>query len=490
VDRLLSNIKAGIDRLKSRNPSVIRKAVIAFTTTLAIAYAVRGDFSYRDAILAFAALAGAIIVFGRARGIEFGFVLWILSLALGYRTIEITPALRLIPAELLLWLLLACVCAQQRLIPQGVLAFPLWLWFFLPFLALAWWPLVLGDAKWDAMLSEFRDFLLLIPLLIVTPIVLQTERNWRHLVIAFFLASTWIALTGTMEYWFPSAMRLFPAFIKDAKAETTQDGFVRAQFSFWGSQAATFVCVLAVPVAITLGRWWRKWYQRAAIASSAALQLMAIYIGGFRSVWFMVLIQVVAACLLGLRKHGLVFTLLCLLVAGIGYQYIPKTNERIVTTIAVLKGTPIDHSGRDRMNRAIGAAEQAAGAPLGSGWNSAGWVHSDFLQIAANLGIIAGMIFFAGYVVTLWKIGSRVKLLLGTNQTGSHADLGFSLFLSFIAVGGLLAVEGVEVLPQLILPVWFVWAMVEVWLRQTSETATEPLYSYAPANLYPAANFQ
>jgi hypothetical protein len=72
---------------------------------------------------------------------------------------------------------------------------------------------------------------------------------------------------------------------------------------------------------------------------------------------------------------------------------------------------------------------------------------------------------------------------------GQQGDLGFSLFLSFIAVGGLLAVEGVEVLPQLILPVWFVWAMVEVWLRQTSE-ATEPVYSYAPANFYPAANFQ
>ena len=93
MNKLLSTIKEGIDRLRG-NRSVIQKAGIAFATTLAIAYVVRGDFSYRDAILAFAALAGAIIVFGRARGIEFGFVLWILSLALGYRTIEITPALR------------------------------------------------------------------------------------------------------------------------------------------------------------------------------------------------------------------------------------------------------------------------------------------------------------------------------------------------------------------------------------------------------------
>jgi len=450
---------------------------------------VNRDFDYRDIILGFGALVGAIIVFGRRRGIEFGFVLWTLSLALGYRTMEVTPALRLHPGELLLWLLLACVCAQRQLISKVQLSFPTWLWFFLPFLALGWWPLLFGDAKWDAMLNEFRDFLLLIPLLIVAPIVLQSERNWRYLVTAFFVASTWIALTGTLEYWFPSAMRLFPAFIKNAKAEATADGFVRAQFSFWGSQTATFVCVLAVPVAIALGRWWRKGWQRAAIAAAAALQLLAIYIGGFRSVWLMVLAQVVAACLLGLKKHGLVFTVLCLLVAAIGYQYIPRTNERVITTIAVLKGAPIDHSGQDRMNRALGAAQQALEAPLGSGWDSAGWVHSDFLQVAANLGIVAAVIFVAGYLFTLWRIGSRIKRFIETNRASHQGVLGFSLFLSFIAVGGLLAMEGVEVLPQLILPVWFVWTMVEVWLRQTSD-ATELLYSYAPANLYPAAHFQ
>jgi hypothetical protein len=29
--------------------------------------------------------------------------------------------------------------------------------------------------------------------------------------------------------------------------------------------------------------------------------------------------------------------------------------------------------------------------------------------------------------------------------------------------------EGVSVLPQLVLPVWFVWALAESWLRQTAE---------------------
>jgi hypothetical protein len=55
-------------------------------------------------------------------------------------------------------------------------------------------------------------------------------------------------------------------------------------------------------------------------------------------------------------------------------------------------------------------------------------------------------------------------------------------------VGGLLAVQGVEVLPQLILPVWLIWALVDVWLRQRAPKP-EFSYAYAPANFYPATNF-
>ena len=34
-----------------------------------------------------------------------------------------------------------------------------------------------------------------------------------------------------------------------------------------------------------------------------------------------------------------------------------------------------------------------ASHPLGTGWGSQGWVHSDFLQISATIGIIPGVIF-------------------------------------------------------------------------------------------------
>ncbi|MFS8084623.1 MAG: hypothetical protein ACMG6H_03270, partial [Acidobacteriota bacterium] len=94
------------------------------------------------------------------------------------------------------------------------------------------------------------------------------------------------------------------------------------------------------------------------------------------------------------------------------------------------------------------------------------WVHSDFLQVAVNLGVIGGLIFFAGCLYTLMRVARR---LLPNLRNPRQGDLGLSLFLSFMAVVGLLAMEGVTVLPQLVLPVWFVWALTEVWLRQTAD---------------------
>ena len=106
-------------------------------------------------------------------------------------------------------------------------------------------------------------------------------------------------------------------------------------------------------------------------------------------------------------------------------------------------------------------------SPYGSGWSSAGWVHSDFLQVAVNLGIAAGFIFLGGYFFTMLRLGRRV--LSDLRAKGAQGDLGLALMVSMIAVGGTLAMEGVSVLPQLVLPVWFVWALAEVWLRHTAE---------------------
>jgi hypothetical protein len=446
-------------------------ALVVFGALVLDVHVAGEGLSYREVIVAIAALMGGIIVLGGERGIQFGFVLWVLTLALGYRTIEWTPNLRIHPAEILLWLLLCCFLVQRHLVARSRLTLPLWIWLLIPFWVLAWWPLIIGDAHWDQMLNEFRNFLLLVPLMIVASVVLQRERYWRYLLLALFLTSTWIGLMGVAEYWFPGVARLFPAFVKDPTPTVTVEGFARAQFSFWGGPMAVFVCVMALPTAIILAKWWPRWFHRAVIVAASVTQIVAIYIAGYRSIWLILLIQVLAGCLclLGVRKEGIIVALLCLVVAIGGYQLIPqKTSERAMSGMAALQGRPIDHSARDRKERALAALSLAIESPLGSGWNSAGWVHSDFLQVAANLGLVGGFIFLGGYIYTLIRLGLRALPYL---RKGEQGDLGLSLLLAFIAAGAILAMEGVEVLPQLVLPVWFIWVVVEVWLRQTPKAS-------------------
>jgi hypothetical protein len=471
---------------KRTTKSFMGMAVIVIGVVAVGLYANLQGLSYKELIVGLGALGATIIIFGGERGIRFGLVLWVLTLALGYRTIEWTENLRIHPSEILIWLLLICILVERQLRSATRFSLPWWLWLLVPFWVLAWWPLIAGDAQWDKMLNEFRNFLLLVPLMIVSSVVLKRQSYWRHLLLAFFIAGSWIALMGVTEYWLPGVQRLFPAFISAAKPEVTADGFVRAQFSFWGGSQATFICVLALPGAIVLATWWRGWVPRAAILAAAVLQIMAIYIGGYRSIWLVLLIQVLGACILRVKKHGVAIAVLVLLVAAGGYQFIPNTNERVITGIAALQGAPIDHSAQDRKDRALEAVNEAIESPFGGGWSSAGWVHSDFLQVAANLGIIAGLIFLGGYLYTLLRVLRQMPTWLKTTAQG---ELGLYVLLSFVGVGCILAMQGVEVLPQMVLPVWFVWSLAEIWLRQNSE-AKELSYSYAPANLYPAANFQ
>jgi hypothetical protein len=443
--------------------SVRRKA--ATLVLLAVAsYVVLGrGFSSREALIVLAVLVLAVIALNGERGIQYGFAAWVLTLALGYRTIALTPELHIHPSEILLWVLLACICVHRKLVTSSRLTFPLWLWLMIPFWVLAWWPLIAGNAAWDQMLNEFRNFLLLIPLMIVTTVVLRQRHNWRVLLLAFFAAGSWIAVLGIMEFYISGFSGLVPSFMTNPSAGRIE-GFERAMFSFWGGPMATFVCALSLPMGIVAVRWWPAAWQRAVIAGSAIAQVIAIYIAGYRSIWLVMVVEILLACLLSLKRQRVTIAAACLVVIIGGYQFMPEAgHQRAFSGIEALRGRATDSSARDRINRAEGALNQMLAAPLGNGWSAAGWVHSDFIQVGANLGLLGGLIFLGGYLYTLARLFSRV---LSEPRTDGQGDFGVSLLLAYISAGGILATQGVEVLPQLVLPVWFVWVLIEVWLRQ------------------------
>jgi hypothetical protein len=397
-----------------------------------------------------------------------GFLLFICTLGLGYRSIPVTHYLRIIPAEILVFVLGLMVVLVRR--PGGRPAAagrpPGWMLALLPFWCWAWVPAVSGPISFDLCLVEFLNFLLLLPLYSVTAHVLERPGGWRVTVLYLFAMSSVLAAVGVFEYRFPEVARSIPGFAQQAFVIAGEEdrAFRRAGFTFYGCAIAVFICVVVIPFGMTTWRWWPSPRGRALTAVGVAVQLAAVYISGYRSMWLLIALQFAALTLFRRQLWLVVALASCGLF---GYTLLPTaTRARVDSLLHVLEGRPeeVDTSGQKRWLRATEALDAALANPTGNGWAASGWVHSDFIQIAANQGVVPGLIFLGAYLAVLVRLG-RAALRRPRGGSGLSA-LGIPLFLSFIAVGGILLFEGVEFLPQTLLPVWVMWVLAEVWLRQ------------------------
>jgi O-antigen ligase len=442
------------------------------------------SLSFRELVVFTAIIVGVIAIQLGEWGIRIGFVAWVCTLGLGYRTAHLTPNLSVHPAEIVLWGLLTLLLLRRFTLRQGrgELWLPRWLWWFAPFWVWAWWCGLQAGEPWDKMLAEFRCFLLLLPLFCVATTVLAKERHWRSVLLAFYGVGAWIAGLGILEFVDPGLVQLLPGFSANATPIVTDGGFLRAPFSFWGTPDAIFICGLTFPLTVVVWRWYTCFWQRALTLGIVALHVAAIYISGHRDVWLAL------ALVVGLyvwRRRGAFVALLGLCIALQGVQLLPEaTQNRLGSLTLLLQAKPNDSSGTKRVERLQGALEAASDQPLGRGWAGAGWVHSDFLQVAVNMGVLGGLFFAGAYLVTLWRLWSRVR---AQPRRKASNDLGHALLLSFITAGILLAMDCLVVLPQLVLPVWLVWVTAEIWLRQTSQarktTGESSSYFYPPADL-------
>lgn len=409
-------------------------------------------------------LGGAIAFLLSRDKLRNGFVLFICTLGLGYRTYPVTHFFRILPAELILCLLVLLVIVQQSQPRQARLMLPIWLWLLMPFWGVAWFTLSEDGNTWDIRAAEFRNFALIVPVFLVTPMVLSRPGGWRSVVLAFLGMSVYIAGMGILEYFVPSIAHTLPGFVGNPDP-VDAGGFKRASFSFYGLPIGVFICVMALPLSLTAWRWWPSPWQRALTIAGVVLQLEALYISGYRSMWLLLALQ--TAVLVLVQKRYLLGIIIICLALGV-YESLPAvTRERIESLGHILEGRPdeTDTSGQKRWERAVDALQQGLNNPAGVGWAAAGWVHSDFIQVAANQGLIPGVLFLGAYLAALSRLGSRLR---SKDLPPQLKPLNLPLLLSFIAVGGILLYEGVQFLPQTILPVWLCWALVEVWLAQTA----------------------
>jgi hypothetical protein len=417
-------------------------------------------------VIVLAVACGGLLVLARRQRLKAGLAAWVCTFALGYRTMPVTANYKIHPSEVILWGLFLLALVEMPHAKQRMFRTPAWVW---PFACFWPWGFIAaipengpwGRMPWDTMFSEFRDFLLLLPLGVVAVAAMARKDSWKWALTALFAVGTWIGATGSLEYFFPGVARMFPAFMASPDPSIAEDGFARASFSFWGGPNATMVVVLCTPIAIVLWQWYGQGWRRALIVAGVAVQVLGIYIGGYRSMWLTMAIEVVLWTLI---MRGPLFSIFILVPAAASLQYLsPAAHDRSASLVAILQGQPTDSSGIDRWGLVTNAWQTIWEYPWGVGWAGLGWVHSDFVQITANLGVLAGLLFALAYLNTLLRLARTVLFRVKQREA---RQLGISLLLSFLAAGGLLLTQGVEVLPQMMLPVWFVWVLAEVWMQR------------------------
>ena len=224
-----------------------------------------------------------------------------------------------------------------------------------------------------------------------------------------FVASA-ISILGITEYLFPSFMSSLFGFEREVNLISADPLFTRLAFLFWGSHLAANLVPPVFPILLLLkGEKDSITNNKYLLTLLVIINLIAIYLSGNRISWLILtilllitLFQYKASLVPYMKTYTLFVT-----IAFVAYIYSQPVEGRYISTFKALTGNidaRYDSSGSARMGRAKIAIESIIKHPLGTGWSSQGWVHSDVLQISATIGIIPGFLFFFCSNATVIKV--------------------------------------------------------------------------------------
>ncbi len=420
---------------------------------------------YQVLLIAFILAAGLTTLGTGKDGIRNGFLFFIVSLSLGYRSVYLTDAITLHPAELLIWFLFFLYIFLRRRfeVANRPVWLPGWLKLLVPFWLLAWITGLAANRSWEWMLQESKNFLVLVPLFVVGQHILAERRNWPPVLLTFFLTGAWIGGLGLLEYYFPGVLGSIPGFAADPVARATLEGFSRATFSFYGSPVATFLLAVSLPLVNALWEFFPNRRQRLLLVLAAATQVAGIYIGGYRSIWIVMIFEIFLWVILRL---GLVPGLLALGISvPLSAALFPQVaEERLMTLLLAAEGVAVESSAAKRIARGEEAWTSTLANPLGSGWSGSGWVHNDFLQISVGQGILPALI-----LVIAW-LRNNILLLTGIfrqRKQKQSSRLAEALLIALAASGAVMVFQGTTWLVFTAIPMWFAWMLADAWLRES-----------------------
>ena len=299
------------------------------------------------------------------------------------------------------------------------------------------------------VLLEFKNCFLLYAIFFVGLHIEFSKKNLKYILKNYIFTITTISILGIVEYLFPSIMS--EIFNNKGNQNIIQVDllFERVAFLFWGSHLAANLIPPIFPIIIYLRSEKTEVIQNKLILTSVIfINLYAIYLSGNRISWLIITIYLLLILFIYndkimpyVKTYSLIIT-----ISFVVYIYSQPVEGRYISTFLALTGKidkRYDSSSAERLYRAEVALNSIKNKPMGTGWGSQGWVHSDILQIGASLGVITAFIFLMGQIHLLFNIYITLKKSSPQLQNGLFLCISLMLYtlISFLLNGNILKVQ-------------------------------------------------
>ena len=334
-------------------------------------------------------------------------VKWIIfSFVLGYRTFTIVPGLMIHPIEVFTYAAsLRVIISRQNKYYKMPFSISLLGIFFVLTLFVD-----LLTRFHIFVILEFKSAIILYLLFFLMQYVHFTKEYLKQTLKVYLFMATIISILGVCEFLLPSEMSGIFGFHNQNQFGNEIISFNRLAFLFWGTHLAANLIPPVFPILLLLKvEKDTILYNNYLLTFLILINLFAVYLSGNRISWlnltimlFLTIFQYKNQLLPKLKPY-----ILILITAFIAYIYSQPVEGRYLSTFKALTGQidqQYDSSGANRMAKVQMALASIKSHPLGTGWSSQGWVHSDLLQISSTIGIIPGIFFFYSLISSFIKL--------------------------------------------------------------------------------------
>lgn len=406
-------------------------------------------------------------VLTRNNGIELSLNYIVAFFILGYRTFEILPGLRFHPIEIICFFTILRLLIQRpkkyNYMPRSIKILSIFfIAYFIIDILTRYDPIVINEFK-----NTFNIFIMFF----ILQYIRISEKNIIKITQTYFIVTSMISIIGVAEFLFPSLISDIFGFSNYKVSPNKGYLFHRIGFLFWGSHLAANLIPPIFPIAIFLRARSHYLVKNNFILTFFLLvNLFAIYLSGNRISWLILTVFLILIILQNrnylipfLKPYSLFIT-----IGFIIFIYSQPVEGRYISTYRALIGRidkRYDSSGANRMAKLSSSISSIKEYPMGTGWSSQGWVHSDIFQIASTMGIIPGFILIFSVLSLTWKI----FIIYIRNLLDSTLFLMILCFMIFVLIS--LFLNGNFLLIQTGMPLILFWALSDYFYKGPKRTA-------------------